>query len=474
MAVDETRIYRLNSFVDGWILKTFNNSTGSLVMKDEALASFYSRDFLTAEQSYLYQLSALDRFKTGDQLIDSQLIALTSQIRGAEENLQNLGMSKVQIKELSRTRRLTQDINIVAPVTSFVLTRNVSVGQKISRNDDLYKLADLSHVWILADLYENEGKYVRPGLKVKATLPNQNKTLYAVVSDVLPLFDATTRTLKLRLEVDNPEYALRPDMFVDVELPLTLPETVTVPAEAVMECGLKHIVFVDRGNGDFEPRKVETGWHLDDRVQILKGLTPGEKIVISGNFLIDSESRMKLAAAGISGEAAKDPVCGLNVDETKAKAAGLQSSYKNETYYFCSEECQQHFNKHPERYAVKPGGTQEAAGAPSPESSSGGPTAPTLPATAKDPVCGLDVDPGYATALGLTREFEGKTYYFRQSDSLRQFDQDPKSFITAAASVPPPTAPDQASAAGAGVGKLKDELVYHGQEHYLVKAFEIA
>ena len=130
-------------------------------------------------------------------------------------------------------------------------------------------------------------------------------------------------------------------------------------------------------------------------------------------------------------------------------------------------------NKHPERYAVKPGGTQEAAGGPSPESSSNGPTAPPRPATAKDPVCGLDVDPGYATALGLTREFEGKTYYFRQSDSLRQFDKDPKSCITAPVSGPTPTPPDQASAAGAEVGKLKDELVYHGQEHYLVKAFEL-
>ena len=178
---------------------------------------------------------------------------------------------------------------------------------------------------------------------MRATLPNQNKTLWATVSDVLPEFDTVTRTLKVRLEVDNPEYALRPDMFVDVEFPLTLPETVTVPVEAVMDTGLKKMVFVDRGNGYFEPRKVETGWRFGDRVEILKGLKPGEKIVISGNFLIDSESRMKLAAAGMSGEVTKDPVCGLNVDETKAKAAGLQSSYKNETYYFCSEDCQQHF-----------------------------------------------------------------------------------------------------------------------------------
>ena len=125
-------------------------------MKDEPLASFYSRDFITAEQAYLYALSTLDRLRKGDQYTDSQLIATSAQIRGAEENLENLGMSKSQIKELARTRRLTQDIYLRAPVTSFVLARNVSPGQKISKSEELYKLADLSQVWIMADLYENE------------------------------------------------------------------------------------------------------------------------------------------------------------------------------------------------------------------------------------------------------------------------------------------------------------------------------
>ena len=257
VAVDETRIYRLNAFVDGWILKVFNNSTGSLVMKDEPLASFYSRDFITAEQAYFYALSTLDRLKTGDQLIENQLIATSAQIRGAEENLENLGMSKSQIKELARTRRLTQDILISAPVTSFVLTRNVSPGQKISRNDDLYKLADLSHVWIMADLYDNEAKYAQPGAKVRVIPPKENKTLWARVSDILPQVDPVTRTFKVRLEADNLDYTLRPDMFVDLEFPVNLPAAVTVPADAIIDTGLKKTVLVDRGNGYFEPREVD-------------------------------------------------------------------------------------------------------------------------------------------------------------------------------------------------------------------------
>ena len=355
VAVDETRIYRLNAFVDGWVLKVFNNSTGSLVMKDEPLASFYSRDFITAEQAYFYALGTLDRLKKGDQLIESQIVTTSAQVRGAEENLENLGMSKAQIKELARTRRLTQDIFLSAPVTSFVLARNVSPGQKFSRNDDFYKLADLSHVWILADLYDNEAKYAQPGAKVRVTLPKENKTLWARVSDILPQFDPATRTFKVRLETDNADYTLRPDMFVDLEFPVNLPAAVTVPTDAIIDTGLKKTVLVDRGNGFFEPREVAIGWRFGDRAEIVKGLEPGEKIVVSGNFLIDSESRMRLAAAGMFGEVTKDPVCGLNVDESKAKAAGFQSTFQNQTYYFCSEGCRQHFDNIPERYARKPG-----------------------------------------------------------------------------------------------------------------------
>ena len=183
----------------------------------------------------------------------------------------------------------------------------------------------------------------------------------ATVSEVLPEFDPATLTLKVRLEMDNPKFALRPGMFVDVEFPINMPPTVNVPVDAIMDSGLKKTVFVDRGNGYFEPRRVKTGWRLGDRVEIIEGLEPGERIVVSGNFLIDSESRMKLAAAGMFGEVTKDPVCGLNVDESKAKAAGFPSTFKDQTYYFCSEGCKQHFEKSPGRFAKKPGGVSETA-----------------------------------------------------------------------------------------------------------------
>ena len=365
VAVDENRIYRVTAGVSGWVQQTYGNSTGSVVQKDDPLASFYSPEFPAAQQAYFYALNSLDRVKArGDTVPGAPEVPGTLEVPGQiektnaelnEDNLKRLGMSELQIKEIERTRQIARDVIIRAPATSFVIARNVSPGQQFERSAELYRLADLDQIWILADLYENEAQFVKAGEKVRVSYPYQNKTFQATVSKVLPTFDPATRTLKVRLDADNPGYYLRPDMFVDVEFPINLPPTIRVPVDAVLDSGLKKTVFVDRGNGYFEPREVETGWRFGDRVEITKGLQPGEQIVISGNFLIDSESRMKLAAAGMFGEVTKDPVCGLKVDESKAKAAGFQSTYENQTYYFCSEGCKEHFEKNPGRYAAKPG-----------------------------------------------------------------------------------------------------------------------
>jgi len=132
----------------------------------------------------------------------------------------------------------------------------------------------------------------------KVSLPPRRKSVEARVSDVLPQFDPVSRSLKMRLEAENPGYMLRPDMFVDVDLPVRLPPALTVPIDAVLDSGLRKTVFVDRGHGVFEPRAVETGWRFGDRVEIVRGLAAGDRIVISGTFLLDSESRMRLGRAG--------------------------------------------------------------------------------------------------------------------------------------------------------------------------------
>jgi RND family efflux transporter MFP subunit len=353
VVVDETRIYRVFAAVDGWVREISPNATGNIVEKDELLATYFSRELLTPQQAYLYALNTRDQaIKRGESNPD-QTRVIDLQVRNAEEGLLTLGMTEHQIREVARNRAAASIMQVRAPATGIILVRNVSRGLRIDRTAELYRMADLSHVWVLADLYEREAQLVPLG--APARVHYQGRAFPGEISKALPQFDPTTRTLKVRLELDNPDYSLRPDMFVDVEFPVRLPAAVTVPVDAVIDSGLRKTVYVERGAGLFEPRRVETGWRFGDRVAIVKGLEAGDRIVVAGTFLIDSESRMKLAAAQAKPEqkkaagVQKDPVCGMEVDASKA----AKSEYRGKTYYFCSEHCKKEFDKNPARYLEK-------------------------------------------------------------------------------------------------------------------------
>jgi RND family efflux transporter MFP subunit len=423
VAADDTRTYRVNIAVDGWIEKTFDNSTGTLVKKDEILATFYSPEFLAAEQAYIFALGSLDRFRASGKETPEQINLTKTNVQQYKDSLRNLGMGSPQIEKMGRTRQFTENIEIAAPVTGFILTRNVSPGERFDKGKELYRIADLSRVWILADVFENEAYDLLPGTKLRVSLPYRKKVFQATVSHVLPLFDGTSRTLKVRLEADNPGYFLRPDMFVDVEFPVQLPPAITVPADAILDSGLRKTVFVDRGNGFFEPREVETGGRVGERIEIVRGLLAGERIVVSGTFLLDSESRMKMAAAGMSGPAearmAKDPICGMDVDKNKAKAAGRVSEYHGKTYYFCADECKQQFDQDPNRYVEKLNEKGKPSATPGVKTDQ----------QAKDPVCGMNVDVSVAAKASTMSEYRGKTYYFCCPHCKAQFDKNPDQYI---------------------------------------------
>ena len=233
VAVDETRIYRLNAYSEGWIVKVYDNSTGSLVRRDEPLARYYNRDVAAALQTYYYAVDAVEQTKKGRQVVGGAQDQLISQQMAAEGVLMNLGMSKRQLDELTRTRQLTQEIIIAPLVTSFVLNRNISQGQRFDKGEEFYRLADLSKVWVLADVYGKEAKYIKAGEVVQVTIPSQEEVFEGKVSEVLPLFDTTTLTLKVRILVDNPDFDLRPGMFVDVNFPIRLPASLNIPMDAV-------------------------------------------------------------------------------------------------------------------------------------------------------------------------------------------------------------------------------------------------
>ncbi len=297
----------------------------------------------------------------------------------ARQELLNFGVGESQLAQLAKSGTYVTSIELRSPVDGLVLARNVTPRQRIDRGTECFRVADLSKVWIETDIYDTETKYIQPGTMARISLPKQKHYLAARVTDILPRFNTATRTLKVRLEMANPENIFRPDMFVDVDFMVNLPEAVVVPVAAVIDSGKSKTVYVVKGEGIFEPRLVVTGWQFNDRVEIVEGLQPGEKIVISGNFLIDSESRMKLAAARLMTEVVaspgkelpmsaaepppsqpthaaitntadqatiKDPVCGMTVDPETAKAAGLTAVTQGKTYYFCSQECVDEFHRH--------------------------------------------------------------------------------------------------------------------------------
>jgi RND family efflux transporter MFP subunit len=349
VAADENATYPLVSGVDARISEVRSPTVGTLVRRNELLASLYAPELLSLSQSFLIALNAAERLATQDP---NQLAAAKTNLQRAEEALRNLGVSEGQIDELRTKRQTTPAIRIASPVDGFILVRNILVGQRVERGTELYRIADLRRVWILADVYENQLPFIRSGMMATITAAQQNRRYGATVSAAQPIFDEAARTMKVRLETDNEGFVLKPGMFVDVAFAIEMPATLAVPADAIVDTGLRKTLFVDRGNGFFEPRQIETGWRIGDQVEITKGLMPGERIVLSGTFLMDSESRMKAAAQGVFA-ATKDPVCGMDVDQKRAEAAGRTSKFRGTAYYFCSDSCKKDFDKDPGKFAAK-------------------------------------------------------------------------------------------------------------------------
>ena len=457
VAVDQNRVYRLVATTDGIVRSLLPFSTGSFVQREQVLLTFYSSEFLTAQQAYFYALNTLDRITKDTTEVTEQQLSTSAQLRGAVDSLRNLGMSDAQLAAIGETRRLVRDIELRSPVSGYVLSRAVFPDQRLDRGEELYQIADLSRVWVLADLFENDLQYVRPGTMATLSFPSrQGRTLQARVSNVLPQVDPATRTLKVRLEIDNPDLVLRPDMFVNVALAVSLPRAVTVPADAVVDSGTRKTVFVDRGNGYFEPRRVETGWRFDDRIEVVKGLVSGERIVVSGNFLLDSESRMKTAAMGIFSPET-DPICGMDVDRDKAASAGRTSTARGETYFFCSDLCKRQFDAEPQKH-TRTGPSQSSAVREVPPPLGVGVPADrvdvdhgaervrqaerTMNMTAADaggrtifatdPVSGAEVDTTDPEAPRSV--YQGSTYYFITRECKAEFDTDPAKFAVEARS----------------------------------------
>ncbi|OLB30446.1 MAG: hypothetical protein DMG41_11855 [Acidobacteria bacterium] len=373
---EDTRVYRITAGSDGFIRETFNDSIGELVKKDQKLASSYVGETLGIASGFLAAAAGVPGAvgKDGSRTmpypgaVNKQGV---SSLQGYADRLRNLGISDAQIKQMAESHQLPETVEIVSPADGFILARNITPGQHFDRSMEFYRIADLSKVWIVAEIFGSEVQDFRAGTLARVTLPDQGKTFSARVSNTLPQVDPVTRTLKLRLEADNPGFALRPDMFVNVELPVRVPPGLTVPLDALIDSGREQRVFVERSKGMFEPRQVETGRRLSDRVEIVRGLAEGERVVAAGTFLVDSESRLRSnvqappkqqqhdkvtpqpgSRPGLAVHASqvKDAACGMMIDPAKAVAAGNTLHRDGATYYFCSERCKRNFTREPEHY----------------------------------------------------------------------------------------------------------------------------
>jgi Cu(I)/Ag(I) efflux system membrane fusion protein len=290
---DETMTFRVSAGADGWVRRVFSDKTGTQVKRGQELAAFYSKDVSSPQQAYLFALESCERLKQSASATTDQLELATEQLVIARENLRFIGMGEAQIDSLGRTHREIFDINLTAPDDGQILERNVAVGQRFMKGEVLYHLANLSRVWVLADVYARDAALIRYVRRAHLTIDGFPPIEASVAQPPLQI-SADGRTRRLRLEVNNEGHRLVPGMIVNVALTVAAGSATTLSVDAVLDSGAKKRVFVAKGEGRYELREVETGWQDGDRVEITSGLKEGEQVVTTGAFLLDSESRLRI------------------------------------------------------------------------------------------------------------------------------------------------------------------------------------
>lgn len=295
---DEKRIGVVSPKISGWIEDLYVDFTGRFVRKGDPLLTLYSPELVSTQEEYLLALDARRDWSKSPISEVSEGGNLLAE--SARRRLKLWDISETQIRALEESREPKKTLTLYSPFTGYVLEKEVNRGQFVEAGMRLYKIADLSTVWLIADIYEYELPLIRLGQQAAVRLayyPGEafaGKAIY-----IYPYLDPQTRTAKVRFEFPNPKGKLKPEMFADVELTVRLGERLTVPEGAVIDTGTRKVVIVDRGSGYFEPREVRLGIQAGDAFEVLDGLEAGERVVTSANFLIDSESKLKEAVGGM-------------------------------------------------------------------------------------------------------------------------------------------------------------------------------
>lgn len=287
---DETRTTRVQARTDGWIDTVVADFVGKHIGKGEPLLTFYSPELLASEEEFLLAIKAHETMQASsmqDSAVNSHAL-----LDATRRRLQLLKMTPGQIDEVESTHKALPSVTLFSPAAGYIVARNAFPGQRITAETELYTLADLSQVWVVADVFEADAARVHTGQSARISFTGIAGTVSAKVSFIQPQVDPATRTMKVRFALAN-NGSLKPDMYADVVFESGGARKLMVPAEAVIDAGTTKTMFFDAGGGRFEPRAVETGEHIGDRVEILKGMKVGERYAASGVFLLNSDSQMK-------------------------------------------------------------------------------------------------------------------------------------------------------------------------------------
>jgi RND family efflux transporter MFP subunit len=297
---DETRMSDVNTKVGGWVERLFVGFTGRHVTKGEPLFELYSPELVAAQEEYLTVLDYVQRLQ--DQEADESVLRGARELLAASlQRLRYWDVSDVQIDDLRQRRTATRTLTIHAPQEGVVVHKALFEGAYINPGQHLYRIADLSQVWVTADVFEYEVPWVMEGQEGEVHLSYlPGRTFEGQVAHVHPSLDAETRTLRVRMSFDNKDRALKPGMFANVILRTESVQRLSVPEEAIIQSGERNVAVVALGEGRFQPRKVEVGLQAEGWYEILDGLQEGERIVTSAQFLIDSESNLKSALTSMT------------------------------------------------------------------------------------------------------------------------------------------------------------------------------
>lgn len=299
VAVDERLVSYVQVRFRGYIRKVFANAPLQFVKKGDPLFTIYSPELVAAENEYLVALDDRKRLRSSD--IDGVASGAANLAAAAEERLRQWDVPEAVIRQIAETRSPVSEMTVTAPVSGYITERNAWPNLYVEPATRLYTITDLSRIWVDAQLFPEDMGRVKPGDAANITVdayPGQ--TIHGRVEAILPQVDLSTRTGRVRIELPNERIRLKPGMYVNVDLAISLGSQITVPASAVLMSGSRSIAFLYSSDGRLIPKDIEAGQRVGDKLIVLKGLSPGQRVVSSANFLVDSESQLQAAAGAFA------------------------------------------------------------------------------------------------------------------------------------------------------------------------------